>query len=70
MNAKELKAEMIRNGYTTPGLANKIGISKKALYCKLSGESHFKLNEIYQVIGALKLNRDKIFAIFFEDQIS
>jgi len=70
MNTKELKAEMVRNGYTAPHLANEIGISKKALYCKLSGKSHFKLNEIYRVIGVLGLNSDKILSIFFEDQIS
>lgn len=29
MNSQELKAEMVRKGYTIPILAEKIGISKK-----------------------------------------
>ena len=70
MNSQELKAEMVRKGYTIPILAEKIGISKKAFYCKLKGKSDFRLDEIKKIIDILELNHDKILFIFFENSAS
>ena len=70
MNTMELKAEIVRKGYSVPVLAKEIGISKKALYCKMTGKSNFKLNEMRKIINILNLTNEKILYIFFERSAS
>lgn len=65
MNASELRAELARNGLTIPKTAEKIGISKKALYCKLDGSSEFKQSEIKALKELLSLSDTRVNEIFF-----
>lgn len=67
MNESALRAEIARNKYSIPALANTIGIGKKALYAKMKGESEFKQSEIKKIKSVLSLSDDQIVQIFFED---
>lgn len=67
MNPNELKAEIARNNMTIPVLAQKLGLSKKAMYQKISGETQFKQKEISAIKNILNLSEEKTFAIFFAD---
>lgn len=70
MDGIELKCEIMRNGYTISGFAEAIGMSKKALYYKLSGKSMFKQSEIQRISSALNLSNDRIISIFFNPEVS
>lgn len=70
MDGIELKCEIMRNGYTISGFAEAIGMSKKALYYKLSGKSMFKQSEIQRISAALNLSNDRIISIFFNPEVS
>lgn len=65
MNIKDLNAEIARQDLSVPKLADKLGVSKKTLYSRFKGETSFKQDEIYEISKVLKLNKDKIFKIFF-----
>ncbi|MCI7759291.1 MAG: toxin-antitoxin system, antitoxin component, Xre family protein [[Eubacterium] saphenum] len=67
MNANELKAELARAGFSIPQIADKIGISKKAFYCKLEGTSEFKQNEIKELKRLLSLSDSRVSEIFFAE---
>lgn len=70
MNKTELEVEMLRKGFSTPVLANKIGINKKTLYSKMRGETSFNQREILAIKKTLELDNERIFDIFFEDNVS
>lgn len=70
MNSKELKVEMIRNDISIPKLAEKIGISKKAMYSKISGQSSFNQREISAIADVLELSNERLCEIFFKDLVS
>lgn len=70
MNENELRAEIARVGLSIPKIADRIGIGKKAFYCKLSGETQFKQNEIKQLKNLLNLSPDRVSEIFFNDNVS
>lgn len=70
MNTSDLKAEIARNNFTIPKLAEKMGIDKKTLYTRINGVTCFKQEEIAQLAKILGLNSDKIMSIFFADVIS
>lgn len=65
MNSNELRAELARSGLSIPQAADKIGISKKAFYCKLDGPSEFKQSEIKALKKLLSLSDTRISEIFF-----
>lgn len=65
MNANELRAELARGGLSIPQAADKIGISKKAFYCKMEGTSEFKQSEIKALKQLLSLTDTRISEIFF-----
>lgn len=67
MNANELRAELARNGLTVPQAAERIGIGKKAFYCKLDGTSEFKQGEIKALKQLLSLDDSRVSEIFFAD---
>lgn len=70
MNILELKAEMARKNISIPQLATSIGISKKALYEKLSEKTMFKQNEISSIAKKLELSDEKVLYIFFNELVS
>ncbi len=70
MNIKELNAELARKGISIPRLAEMLGMSKKALYSRMSEQTSFKQAEIEQISKILELSRDRIFEIFFADLVS
>lgn len=65
MNPNELKAEIARNNMSVPILAKKLGISKKAMYQKISGETQFKQKEIAAIRNILGLSEKAVITIFF-----
>ncbi len=70
MNALDLKAEIARCDLTIPKLADMIGLDKKTLYSRISGETSFKQSEIVKISQVLKLDEGKIMHIFFADIVS
>lgn len=56
MNTSDLKAEIARNNFTIPKLAEKMGIDKKTLYTRINGVTCFKQEEIAQLAKILGLN--------------
>lgn len=70
MNESELRAELARKRLTVPQAADKIGIGKKAFYCKLEGTSQFKQKEIKALKELLALSDARVSEIFFADYVS
>ena len=70
MNALDLKAEIARCDLTIPKLADMIGLDKKTLYSRISGETSFKQSEIVKISQVLKLDQAKLMHILFEDILS
>lgn len=60
-NANELRAAIVRRGYTQKKLAEKIGISEPSMYRKIKNGS-FGLEEAQKIIDVLEIeNPEKIF---------
>ncbi len=70
MNTQELKVEILRNNLSIPILAQRIGIDKKTMYCKIQGKSSFTQKEIAKISNALQLDKAKLCKIFFDDLVS
>lgn len=70
MKVNDLKAEIIRAGLTMGGLANILGISRSALFRKVSGVSEFKQSELQIIKDNLDLDSMKMDLIFFEKKVS
>ncbi len=67
MNQTELAIELARNHLTVPSAAEAIGISKKAFYAKVKGDSQFKQAEIQKLKKVLRLTDERMIEIFFTD---
>ena len=65
MKYNELKAEIVKCGFTIPKIADKIGIGKKAFYQKMRGETQFKQNEIRELKSVLSLSDERVVELFF-----
>lgn len=61
---EELKEIIETRGIKLEWLAGALGISRKTLYCKLNGESSFKLSEINILASMFNLSGDDIKRIF------
>ena len=70
MNVNDLKAEIARNNLTVPKLAEMMGLDKKTLYSRISGETAFKQPEIAAISQILNLSEESIIRIFFADCVS
>lgn len=70
MNIEELKIEMLKHKISAPELAIKIGMSKKTIYSRLNGTTPFRQNEILAISKELDLSRDRIFEIFFAQEVA
>jgi len=70
MNAKELKAEMIRKDKSVDQLCAAAGISKATWYRKISGETEFTQGEIMGLRQELGLDDRQTMLIFFSNEVS
>lgn len=70
MNSNLLKAQIILSGKRIADVADKLNISKSALYRKMKGETEFTRNEIEQIIEFLNLNISKAVEIFFSEKVA
>jgi hypothetical protein len=70
VNAKELKAQMIRKDKTVDQLCAALGISRSAWFRKVGGESEFTQGEIKGLRFELELDDQLTRIIFFEDEVS
>lgn len=70
MNAKELKAEMIRKDKSVDQLCAASGFSRSAWFRKLGGESEFTQGEIQAIRRELELDDRQTMLIFFSQEVS
>lgn len=70
MNFAELKAAMARKGISIPRLAELLGISKKTIYTRFSGDTDFTLKEIKRIAEVLELSDEDILIIFFTEKVA
>lgn len=70
MKSNELKAEIIRNGFSVKKIADAIGVKESTFYRKLRGDTQFKQCEILALKLTLDLSNDDINDIFFTPQVS
>lgn len=70
MNMTELKIKLLKHNLSIPKLAIQIGISKKALYSKISLKTSFTQKEIVRISNILELDNNEIINIFFTDLVS
>ena len=61
---------MLKHKISAPELACKIGMSKKTIYSRLNGITPFRQNEILAISKELDLSRDRIFEIFFAQEVA
>lgn len=62
------KIEEINIPLTT--IAEKMGISRRTLYLKLSGKSVFKMSEANNISDILRLTNSEKSSIFFDNEVS
>ncbi len=70
MNYSELRAEMVRCGVKVSDMASALGLSRSALYRKMSGNTEFLQSEISAISKLLRLNDSQIISIFFTQKVS
>lgn len=72
MNKNELKIEMLRNGETGDDLAKALDISRQTLSNKMSENQSniFSQKEIKIIIDRYHLTPNRVFEIFFADDLS
>lgn len=70
MDIKELKAEIVRANLTIPKLADLINVSKKTLYTRINEEIPFSQKEIVSIANVLGLSQEKIYTIFFANEVA
>lgn len=61
----ELRAEMLRRGYSYETMAEAIGLSHNTFWRKVNGQNEFTLSEIQAIIKLLELDDQQLKAIFF-----
>lgn len=66
MNHLELKAEVIRAGYSITSFAGALNLSRTAIYRKMRGVSEFKQSEIVKIKNVLNLTPEMVKTIFFD----
>ena len=70
MNYPELRAAMARKNISIPQLAVLLGMSKKTIYSRFSGDTDFSLSEIQRIAKILELSNDEILIIFFTEKVA
>ena len=64
-NTLELKAAMIKKGYTSGTLADEIGLSRQSMSYKINNHREFTVSEINAICKALDLDLEQKELIFF-----
>lgn len=57
VNATELKAEMVRKGYTQEALAAELNIAPATFSLKMSGKAVFTLKEAQEIVRILGIKK-------------
>lgn len=70
MNARELKAQMVRKDKSVDQLCTALGISRSAWFRKVNGESEFTQSEIAGLRFELELDDHQTAEIFFAPSVS
>lgn len=70
MNVNLLKAQIVLKGKKMSDIAEKLKISKSALYRKLKGTSDFTRREIFELMNYLEIDAIKAIEIFFGEKVS
>ena len=70
MNARELKAQMIRKDKSVDQLCTALGISRTAWFRKVGGKSQFTQGEIMGLRFELDLDDHQTAEIFFNSEVS
>ena len=70
MNARELKAQMVRKDKSVDQLCTALGISRSAWFRKVGGESEFTQGEIAGLRFELDLDDHQTAAICFSEEVS
>lgn len=61
-NRNNIKAEMVRNGFSIKEMAEKLNLSYGGFFRKLAGERKFVENELYKLSKILNVNIDIFFS--------
>lgn len=69
-DTKSLKKKIKDSGLTMTAISRKVGITREALYNKMSGESEFKASEIAVISEALNLSSKERDYIFFAHTVN
>ena len=70
MNARELKAQMVRKDKSVDQLCTALGISRSAWFRKVGGDSEFTQGEIARLRFELDLDDHQTADIFFSKEVS
>ena len=70
MNCPELRASIARAGITNRKLAEHLGLSEKAFYNKIQGDTEFKGSEIKGLAKVLNLSMKDVNTIFFDRDVN
>ena len=70
MNHQKLRAKLVENGLNAEQLAEMIGVAASTLRNKLAGRNEFTQREISSIARFLKISREEILDIFFDEKVS
>lgn len=71
INARELKAEIRRNGTTQEELARKIGMDPSTLNRKINNkQGTLTVDEAQKIVAELNIPNTKLLSIFFATQLA
>lgn len=65
INTRELKAELIKSGYTQSALANKMNMAKNTLNSRINGRSNISTEEVKRMCEILQIPQERMIKIFF-----
>lgn len=70
MNLKLLNDKIEELEIPVSSIAKKMGVSRRTLYLKLSGERGFKVTEANRICDILRLTFDEKMIIFFDKEVN
>ena len=70
MNLKLLNDKIEELEIPISSIAKKMGVSRRTLYLKLSGERVFKVTEANRICDILRLTFDEKMIIFFDKEVN
>jgi plasmid maintenance system antidote protein VapI len=70
INIPKLRGKIVENEMSISDLAEKMGISKSALYQKINNSVSFTIDEVATISKVLNLSKDEFNNIFFADFVA